>query len=1693
MTKKRRAITCTPVAPLVNPCRLKITEGLHSSFQIEDIWNQWRENEKQRWAVILASHWLLDSATALWPAGQWVSFHPLPLPESSICQCVSVMKSIHGVLFFICFCAGVIWGAMDSCLEDGDLPSRCMPRFENAAFGRTVEASNTCGSPPEDYCAQTGSARSCRHCDAADPLLHHNATYLTDFHSDEEPTWWQSQSMYHGVQYPQSINLTLRLGKAFEITYVRLKFHTSRPESFAIYKRTHKGGPWLPYQYYSASCWKTYGKDPKGFLQPGHDERMALCTDEFSDISPLTGGNVAFSTLEGRPSAYNFDQSPVLQEWVTATDILISLNRLNTFGDEFFKDANVLRSYYYAISDFSVGGRCKCNGHANECVPDEHGELVCACQHHTAGADCQDCQPFYRDRPWARATAESANECVMCNCSGRADTCVFDSELYRSTGSGGRCVGCQDNTDGPHCEHCKVNFHRSSPQDVCRPCDCNSLGSLSLQCADDGRCHCRQTVTGEKCDSCRPGFHTMEATGCRPCECHSAGSIGVCSPVDGHCHCRINVEGHACDRCKPGFFNLAANKPSGCEACFCFGHSVACSSASQYTAINITSEFMNDPDGWVGEFREGRQSSLIWKEGEVYLLPHTEDDIGFYRAPQKFLGNQLLSYGQLLSFAFVAEDEELLPKRVTVVLEGSEVSVSAELRPEPGPSHPHFPEKAFVLRLHEGEERLTPPLSVLELRRLLFNLTAFKISNAGGLNYTSQLSWVSLVSAKPLSTLLPADLPPAPWVEQCTCPLGFEGQFCEHCTPGYKREVPNGGPFAQCVPCTCNQHGECHPETGVCQCTDFTTGPTCERCLDGYYGNPLAGGPEVCEPCPCPGQTACAQVPHMGEVVCTNCPVGQRGTRCEMCDDGFYGDPLGRHGEVRPCIPCDCSGNTDPNAVGTCDHLSGRCLKCLYHTEGDRCERCQRGYYGDALDHSTGAKCKPCVCSPDGSAGSPGECHTWTGQCQCLAHVTGRDCSTCQVGYFNLRPGLGCKRCTCNPSGSSSTACHPVTGQCTCHPGVAGLSCDSCRAGFFGLSTRGCRACNCDPMGSVTMQCHQNGTCICREGFTGYKCDKCQLNYFHNRVTHQCEECPLCYSLVKDQAEKLRMGLQSLEKLLALYDCKSWHSSHRQALQGEDPLPNTLMDLLAIQDAKEAFVNQFIQLETSAHAVEAQLHGFAAAMNCSFTSEGEEELGLSRLCRAIAGSITVVDDALVQLRQTTATLDGLVIPFEVQKGPNQWTALVNESRVLQKGHAEVAGYIEAVAKKALMTSNQTYILLRALLEDDSTEQFIGNLTQQLLEMQQTKENLTTQVNVTLLESRAASKSTRAQWSETMDTFSNLTSSLRLLESELEGAQGQTKIVHLANRTQELDLLIQSKDKLVSEVYADLEPHVKSVEDHLKTLQEYDQLTDRAEEAKVAALSAVISGKETESEASVLLRNLEDMEKTWPQTMAQTQDSLSKETTVEGKILAEARKMTSEAERFLTPALRNATLANSTATNASYAASNANQAAKGVLSQAKKAKSASAKLSSSIDTTVQQLEEQQHRALQILTKDIANDTDDSVGSMRETIEVAKVQLETHMKMLSDLLGKIAEENDAVERFHLILNDTATRLGILRHSMESPALSRKLQALRDAAQDQQAELERMEQSIREVSKEKHSLQDIALHLPRGCAEASKAGKL
>ena len=67
------------------------------------------------------------------------------------------------------------------------------------------------------------------------------------------------------------------------------------------------------------------------------------------------------------------------------------------------------------------------------------------------------------------------------------------------------------------------------------------------------------------------------------------------------------------------------------------------------------------------------------------------------------------------------------------------------------------------------------------------------------------------------------------------------------------------------------------------------------------------------------------------------------GPRCDLCSDGYFGDPTGRFGPVRVCLPCDCNQNVDPNAVGNCNRTSGECLKCIYNTAGRECDQCMPG------------------------------------------------------------------------------------------------------------------------------------------------------------------------------------------------------------------------------------------------------------------------------------------------------------------------------------------------------------------------------------------------------------------------------------------------------------------------------------------------------------------------------------------------------------------------------------------------------------------------------------------------------------------------------------------------------------------------------------------------------------------------------
>ncbi|XP_074149992.1 laminin subunit gamma-3 [Sminthopsis crassicaudata] len=1565
----------------------------------------------------------------------------------------------------ILLCLALAHGGMDACYDEQGRPQRCLPVFENAAFGRQAQVTNTCGSPPEEYCLQMGApgdTQLCHRCDARHPDHSHNASYLTDFHSQEESTWWQSQSMAFGIQYPNSVNITLQLGKAYEITYVRLKFHTSRPESFAIYKRSRAGGPWVPYQYYSASCEKTYGKREGQYLRPGEDERVAFCTDEFSDISPLSGGNVAFSTLEGRPSAYSFDESPILQEWVTSTDLLISLNRLNTFGDDIFKDPKVLQSYYYAITDFSVGGRCKCNGHASECVLDEGGQLVCSCQHNTTGTDCEKCLPFYQDRPWARGTAEAANECLPCNCSGLSEECFYDWELYRSTGHGGHCRNCRDHTAGPHCEHCQENFYRWDQQQPCQPCDCHPAGSLSLQCDNSGTCECKPSVTGWKCDRCLTGFHSLSEGGCRACACNAAGSLGPCDSRNGRCPCKDKVEGYLCDRCQPGTFNLQPHNPSGCTSCFCYGHSMVCAASPHYGIRYIISDFRQGAEGWQIRSPGGREKPAHWSQRGIFLEPKGEELWNFV-APEKFLGDQHFSYGQPLSLTFrVPPGASLLPVRLK--LEGAGLTLFLKPSSPTSSQQPGQPEEyLLVFSLQETSEDTNLPLPAFHFQRLLANLTGLQIeiTCSGDRHPTGQmtLTEVQLTSAGPSLS------PLAPWVEECTCPKGYMGQFCESCSLGYKRETPLGGPYASCVPCTCNQHGTCDPETGICQCLHHTEGPYCERCSPGFYGNPFLGHVDDCKPCPCPGQSACTTIPESGEVVCTHCPKGQRGRLCEICDDGFFGDPLGRSGPLQPCQRCQCNGNVDPNAVGNCDPTTGHCLRCLYNTTGAHCEQCQEGFYGSALAPHPHDKCTPCSCNPSGSAREQGACDPRTGQCSCLPHVTGRDCSHCSPGFYDLQPERGCRSCKCHPVGSQENQCHPVTGQCPCLPGVSGVACTHCQPDFFGFSAKGCRACNCSPLGSVTTQCHENSTCVCKPGFVGYKCDHCKENFFLTAEGSQCQECPICFSLVKKEATKLKAMLTMMEQWLQKSDCDSpWRN---YILLGESTRGDAYQGSYLLQGTREAFLEQMEELERSMRAARHQLGAASEHVNCTKNSS-------EKTCIQLGDIEALLLSTELEIQQASGALRTMVIPQEVPHQLTNWSHLTSESQALAKSHRDTATKIEAAAQRALLASNTSYTLLWSLVEGTEAQKIQRELEDRYQEVQKAQEELRTSTAQAIKEAKSVLASVQHVSSERAQHLAKLSTPEIL------------PLTHLARdldrKLLDLEKTVASREQVFTKAAQDL---LATSQEEFQKIQPFQQLHDGADAALTLATSSIAKARVTVKDSRTLLADLEGMRKTFPQPKDQAA-LRRKARIIQDRLISDTQKKTKQAERMLGNAASVSATAKKKAKEAELLAKESTKHSKALLRESKQEYRQAVKLANQAQGTLRDISRQV-----MVSKERRKEMEKvewvgtGLNKVERNIREARISLEMDIKTLSVLLTRLGKL-DTHRALASALNETERKLEPLRQRLDGQGpLQDKLNLLVQEAEQQELQLQDLESDLKEIQADKQNLEDILHSLPEGCA--------
>nr|XP_022919111.1 laminin subunit alpha-1 isoform X1 [Onthophagus taurus] len=996
------------------------------------------------------------------------------------------------------------------------------PKVFNVATKALISVNATCGEGGrEEFCRM--SEKYARKCEICDNFSEQSKRQRHPIHNAIDGTvdWWQSPALHYGQEY-EYITITLDLKQVYQVTHVTIKAAISpRPGSW-ILERSIDGIEYQPWQYYARTdreCLERYGiPSKKG--KPHYDtDTEVICTSHYSKLTPVENGEI-HTLMHDRPGAN--ERSLELLEFTKARFVRIRLQGLKRSHEmapkRFVHDHLWNKRLFYSIRDIQIGGQCVCNGHASDCRHDvSTGRIECLCAHNTCGSNCNKCCPLFNQRKWSPGTTREARECVPCNCNGHAESCHYDENIEKENGSmdmngnfigGGVCDNCTAFTTGINCELCQPGYYRPSgtqpdAKTPCLGCNCDpsgSTGSCTVK-KDLVLCECRPGFSGARCDVCAPGYRGYP--NCELCPCDSRGTIGP-DDCEDKCICKVNVEGSFCERCKSGYFALEDRNPDGCSSCYCSGVTTLCEAAV------LSSQTFRTPENWrASDISLNNVEKAITEDGLVSLgtLENSVTNSFYFLAPEIFVGNKLQAYGSNFIFKtqwYVMRGDTSGKPDISpnIVLIGSNGLIIGQ-----GNNIFNGANATFKIPLTEGDwfkikldKNEIIDYSILATRAdFLSVLTDIKHILLRAKFHTDQIE-VALEEAY-IEIQEGISL-----VEKCSCPSGYTGFSCESCDYGYVRLYTNvsNRPEKFCVKCDCNGHSKtCDPDTGQCQCEHNTMGETCDRCLPGFYGNPLMGTSEDCRKCACPLEeeennfSPSCQLDSLSisndyndiGYVCTQCPKGYTGDHCEICDDGYFGLPTQSGSK---CQLCSCGGNP-------CDRTTGKCLSCRGNTEGWRCERCKSGYFGDP----TAANCQACSCDAAGSLSE--NCDNVTGLCQCKENFVGRTCDRCKEGYGNVT--AGCVPCECNLIGSNSGICDQRTGLCYCKSGVEGFHCDACQHLHYNFSEQGCQSCNCNPKGSELETCDiKDGKCRCKPHYTGRSCDRCEDGYYWNSA----DECVSC-------------------------------------------------------------------------------------------------------------------------------------------------------------------------------------------------------------------------------------------------------------------------------------------------------------------------------------------------------------------------------------------------------------------------------------------------------------------------------------------------------------------------------------------------------------------------------------------------------
>ncbi|SPP85142.1 laminin subunit alpha [Drosophila guanche] len=727
------------------------------------------------------------------------------------------------------------------------------------------------------------------------------------------------------------------------------------------------------------------------------------------------------------------------------------------------------RSRHYGFPDCKP---CQCPSSAM--CESTTGE--CMCPPNVIGDMCEKCAP----NTYGFHQVIGCEEC-NCNYLGIANGNT-QCDMFNGT------CECRENIEGRACDVCAHGYYQF-PR--CEQCSCHKPGT-ELEVCDkiDGSCFCKKNVVGRDCDQCVDGTYNLQDSnpdGCTTCFCFGKTS--------------------RCDSAYLRVYNVSLLRQVSI-------------STAEFNNNNKTIEF----ELWAVAPEELQLNETTLQAD--FTSREVSDERPAYFGVLDYLLNQnshISSYGGDLAYTlhFSSGFDGKSIVAPDVILMGKDKVLVHQSYEQPSRNMPFANRLQMVetnFQTHSGKS-----VSRADFMMVLRDLKAIYIrANYWEQTLITQISdvYLSLADEDADGTAEYQFLA----VERCSCPPGYVGHSCEDCAPGYYRD-PNGPYGGYCIPCECNGHSEtCDCATGVCtDCQHGTQGEHCEECVSGYYGNATTGTPLDCMICACPlpydsnnFATSC-EISESGNEIHCECRPGYTGPRCESCANGFYGNPE-VVGDV--CKPCDCSGNINPEDQGSCDTRTGECLRCLNNTFGAACNLCAPGFYGDAVKLKN---CQSCDCDDLGTL----ECDPFVGKCTCHENVIGERCDRCKADHYGFESGLGCRACDCGAA-SNSTQCDAHTGHCACKPGVTGRQCDRCAVDHWKYQKDGCTPCNCNQGYSRGFGCNPNtGKCQCLPGVIGDRCDACPNRWVLIK-DEGCQECNNCHHALLDVTDKMRYQIDSV-------------------------------------------------------------------------------------------------------------------------------------------------------------------------------------------------------------------------------------------------------------------------------------------------------------------------------------------------------------------------------------------------------------------------------------------------------------------------------------------------------------------------------------------------------------------------------------